>query len=137
MPLYLSLESNGSVGGVAASDEDILWFDGATWSLYFDGSDVGVAGVDLDAFYILNANTILMSFDKTVAVNGLSIDNRDIVAFTGTLGPNTSGSFSMFFGGDAHELTTSQEDVDAIGLLPDGRLLISTAACTRPGSAVA
>ena len=41
-PLYLSLTGNQTIGGVASADEDILRFDGTTWSLFFDGSDVGV-----------------------------------------------------------------------------------------------
>jgi Tol biopolymer transport system component len=41
-PLYLSFTSSQTIGGIASSDEDIWKFDGSTWSLFFDGSDVGV-----------------------------------------------------------------------------------------------
>ncbi|HEY7533550.1 MAG TPA: hypothetical protein VH681_12325, partial [Nitrospiraceae bacterium] len=52
-PLYLSLLNDQTVGGVAAADEDILKFDGRTWSLFFDGSDVGASATDLSAFSLL------------------------------------------------------------------------------------
>ncbi len=126
-PLYLSLAGTGSVGGVSARDEDILRFDGTTWAMYFDGSDVGVGGVDVDAFYIVDADTILMSFDNAVTVNGLTLEDWDIARFDATsLGDITAGSFSLYFDGNDVGLDTSAEDVDAIELLPDGRLLIST-----------
>jgi PKD repeat protein len=125
-PLYISLASSGTVGGVSAGDEDILWFDGNTWSLYFDGSDVGVNG-DLNAFYIVDADTILMSFSKPNTFGSVTIDDHDIAEFTvTTLGANTAGSFSLFFNGDAADLTAPYEDIDAMHLLPDGRLIIST-----------
>src|SRR3990172_1798813 len=129
-PLYLSLGSNGSVGGVSANDEDILRFNGATWAMYFDGSDVGVGGVDVNAFTIMDADTVLMSFDNTVTVNGLTFEDWDIARFDATdptsLGDITAGSFSLYFDGNDVGLDTSAENVDAIELLSDGRLLIST-----------
>jgi len=59
-PLYLSLTGNQTIGGVVSADEDILRFDGTTWSLFFDGSDVGVGGSDLFGFSFLDADSILM-----------------------------------------------------------------------------
>ena len=124
---YLSLTGNATVSGVAAADEDILFFNGTSWSLYFDGSDVGIGAVDLDAFYTVDADTILMSSDGAITINGLAIDDSDIVEFTATsLGSNTSGSLSMYFDGSDVQLTANNEDVDAFDVLPDGRLIVST-----------
>jgi len=68
-----------------------------------------------------------MSFDRSVTIGALVVDDFDIVQFDATsLGANTAGRFSLYFDGNDVELTTSGEDVDAIELLPDGRLLIST-----------
>ena len=49
--LYVSSDSNGTAGGVAFNDEDILSHNLSTgaWAMVFDGSDVGVT-VDLHAF---------------------------------------------------------------------------------------
>lgn len=130
-PMYLSLANDGSysVGAVTnVSDEDILRFDGSDFSLFFDGSDVGVGGVDLDAFTLVDANTILMSFDSPVVISGLgTVDDADLVQFDATsLGETTTGAFSWFFDGSDVGLTEDGEGVDGIELLPDGQLLIST-----------
>ena len=60
-PLYFSLESNGTVGGVAVANEDVVFFDGVgTFSLVFDGSDVGLSSRRLDAFTWLDADSLLL-----------------------------------------------------------------------------
>ena len=59
------------------NDEDIVRFDGTSWSLFFDGSDVGVGGSDIDAFYIVDSDTILMSFTSGLTINGLAAGLRN------------------------------------------------------------
>ncbi len=110
------------------ANEDIIAFDETNFSLYFDGSDVGLAGLRLDAFAIVGANEVLMSFTVAGSVPGISetVDDSDIVKFTGTLGPETAGTFEMYFDGSDVGLDSSREDVDAIERLPDGTLLLST-----------
>ncbi len=126
-PLLASFASNGSVGGVAFNDEDIVKFDGSAWSLFFDGSDVGVGGSDLFAFSIVDSDTILMSFTTALTLNGLNVTPQDVVRFDATsLGSNTAGTFSMYLNGIDVGLDVSTESIDALSLLPDGRVLIST-----------
>jgi len=126
-PLYLSFTSSQTVGGIASADEDILRFDGTNWSLFFDGSDVGVGTPDLFAFSILDADTILMSFSVSVTVNGIATTPQDVLRFDATsLGSTTAGTFSMYFDGSDVGLSTTSENIDSLSLLPDGRLLIST-----------
>ena len=124
----MSLTNNGTVGGVAFADEDILHFDGANWNLYFDGSDVGLpTSADVFAFYNLDADTILMSFAANITLGGVPYTPRDIVQFDATsLGATTAGTFSTYFNGADVELTASAENIDALDILPDGRVLIST-----------
>ena len=127
--LYLSLYFGQDLGGVSVSDEDIVAFDGVGFSLLFDGSDVGVGGLTLDAFSVVSASELLLSFSTAGTVPGISgfVDDSDLVLFTAnSLGDETSGSFSLYFDGSDVGLTQSTEDVDALELLPDGRLLIST-----------
>jgi hypothetical protein len=129
---YLSLAQNSAQTIGAAGeiyDEDILSYDGADFALVFDGSAVGLpANVDVDAFDFVDADAILISFDKPVSIGQLKVDDSDIVKFEATsLGPdNTAGTFSLFLDGAAVGLTTSSENVDALTLLPDGTLLVST-----------
>ena len=130
-PMYFSLESNGTVGGVSAANEDVVFFDGvSTFSLVFDGSDVGLSSRRLDAFTWLDTNSLLFSLDTDGAtlpgVTG-TIDESDVVRFDASaLGPTTSGTFSMYFDGSDVGLTVAGEDVDAFEVLADGRLVLST-----------
>jgi Tol biopolymer transport system component len=126
-PLYLSLTGNQTIGGVASADEDILRFDGSTWGLFFDGSDVGVGSSDLFGFSILDSDSILLAFSSAVTVNGISVTPQDIVRFDATsLGTTTTGAFSMYLDGSDAGLDTTAEKIDSVSLLPDGRVLIST-----------
>jgi hypothetical protein len=126
-PLFASFTGGGTVGGVSFADEDIVSFDGVTWSLFFDGSDVGLSSPDLDAFSIVDADTILMSFNNAVTIGTLAVAPQDVVQFDATsLGSVTAGTFSMYLDGSDVGLDTNSENVDAISLLPDGRVLIST-----------
>ncbi|MEZ4866170.1 MAG: S8 family serine peptidase [Caldilineaceae bacterium] len=136
--IYLSSSSNGRVGGVAFADEDILAYDPATdsWSLLFDGSDVGLGGVDVDAFAFLSDGSLLLSTDNPVTISGIgTVDDSDILHFIPTaLGATTAGSYQLYFRGADVGLTTNGEDIDAIDFAPDGRLLISTLNAVRvPG----
>lgn len=127
--LYVSSTTGGVAGSISFADEDILAYNTVTriWSMYFDGSDVGITS-DVDAFHILFDGTILLSLDADVNVSGLgAVDDSDIIHFTPTsLGANTSGTFSMYFDGSDVGLSTADEDVDAFGFTPDGRLVFST-----------
>lgn len=124
----------GAAGAVA--DEDIAQYDGATgtWSLYFDGSDVGLASYAVDAFAVLPGGDILISIDLDGTVAGLtggpsgtSVDDSDIIRFTPTsLGATTAGTWSFYFDGSDVGLTTTAEDIDAISILPSGAIGIST-----------
>jgi len=116
----------GAVNGVR--DEDILSFDGSDFAMVFDGSDVGIGGLDVDAFHFIDGDTLLLSFNNAATIGSLgTVDDSDIVRFDAvSLGTTTAGTFSLFFDGSLAGLTTNGEDVDAIDLLPDGRLIVST-----------
>jgi PKD repeat protein len=127
--LYFSLSGSATLNGVSVANEDIVAFDGTNFSLYFDGSDVGISSFAIDAIAVISPTEILMSFTSAGTVPGIAgtVDDSDIVKFTATsLGENTAGTFSMYFDGSDVGLTTSDEDVDAIELLPSGQLLVST-----------
>lgn len=124
----MSSTSGGNAGGVSFADEDILKLDtdSGVWSMYFDGSDVGVTN-DVNAFVLLSDDSILISFNTGTSVPGVgTVDDSDIVKFIPTsLGSTTAGSFEWFFDGSDVGLTTSGEDVDALSVSPDGKLVIS------------
>ncbi len=126
-PLLLSFTSSQTIGGVTSDDEDILSFDGHNWLMVFDGSDVGLSNTDLFAFSILDDDTILMSFRNAFTVNGILATPQDVLRFdASSLGDLTAGTFSMYFDGGDVGFNADVESIDALALLPDGRLLIST-----------
>ena len=130
---YFTFTSNtvlpGGVGTVA--DEDVVSYDPSTdeWAVYFDGSDVGIGGTDINALHVRDDGNILMSFNQAFILTGPgTVDDSDIVLFTfsGAPGPNTSGTFSLFFDGSDIGFTRNGEDIDGLYELPNGDLAIST-----------
>ena len=95
--------------------------------MVFDGSDTGVTN-DVNAFDFLSDGSIVMSFNTGTSVPGVgTVDDSDIVRFIPTtLGAATSGTFEYYFDGSDVGLTLNGEDVDAVDVLADGRILIST-----------
>ena len=119
--LFVSSTTGGNIDGVSFRDEDILKYDGSTWSLYFDGSDVGIGGADINAFTMLDDGSLLISLDKSFTVNGISADDSDILRFEPTsLGSNTAGTFSLYADGSDLGLDTDGEDIDSLTVLSEG-----------------
>jgi hypothetical protein len=95
--------------------------------MLLDGSDVGIGGVDVEGFHIVDDNTILLAVSSAVTLGSLTVDPYDIVQFDATsLGPTTAGSFSLYFNGNDVGLSVSAEKIDGFTRLTDGGLLIST-----------
>lgn len=126
---FVSFSTSGSVGDVAYEDEDILAYDSVTgeWLLYFDGSRVGLAGSDINAFHIQSDGSILLSFDGNTSISGLGlIRDSDIVKFTpASHGVLTAGGFEWFLNGSDVGLSPTSGDLDALAFTPDGRLVVS------------
>ncbi len=127
--IYVSSSSSGKVGGIAFNKEDILVYstNTNTWSLYFDGSDVGLAGADLNAFHLQNDGSLLLSLqDANFSIPSFDIvQASDIVRFLPTsLGEMTQGNFEWYFDGSDVGLS-SVEGIDAIGFTIEGDLLVS------------
>ena len=133
----MSSSRNGRVDGLEYRDEDILLYNRLTnrWQLFFDGSDVGVANADLDAFDLLADGSILMSFDKRMRFPAFGlVDDSDLVRFVPSqLGSETTGTFAFFFDGSAVDLTKDGEDIDAVNYTSDGQLLISVYGSAKVG----
>ena len=123
----VSPSGSGTVGGVAFAPSDILKYDPAAgWSMYFDGSDVGITK-NLSGFELLGNGDILMSFQARQTIPGVgSFMPQDIARFDPTTtGDNTAGAFQWALDGSTKGLSTSGEKIDALGL-SDGLWAIST-----------
>jgi hypothetical protein len=137
--LLLSFDTAGSVPGISGTvdDSDVVRFDSTslgtttrgTFSLYFDGSDVGLTADahDVDAFELLPDGRILISTTGSVTVAGVTAPDEDLLAFAPTsLGANTAGKLALFFDGSDVGLGGSGEDVDAVAVDASGRIYLST-----------
>lgn len=119
--IYVSSPGNGTVAGIAYDDEDIMVYNTTSgqWTKALDGTNNGLpAAADIDALDYQNVNLyamFYMSFDKPVAVPGLgTVDDSDVALRSCFLG---TCSWSLFFDGSAHGLTTDGEDIDAIDVV--------------------
>jgi subtilisin family serine protease len=115
-------------GAGTVENEDVAQYDTAagTWSVYFDGSDVGLSSFDIDALAVLPGGQVLLSLTAAGTIGGVSADDSDILQFTPvTLGPSTSGTWALYFDGSDVGLSTNDEDIDALAVLSNGHLVIS------------
>jgi len=138
-PKYLlSLSGSPSLPGIGTvPPEDIVQYDAgtATWSTYFDGSDVGLSGKTIAGFTRQADGSLLFAFtasSTTIAglnggPNGTTITYNDVVHFVPTsFGANTAGTWYFLFDGSDVGLDTSSEAIDAVCLTSAGYLAIST-----------
>lgn len=116
----LSLDSAANVGdGVTAEAGDVVRLSGASRTLVFDASASGIPnGIITDAAAIHASSDLLLSFDTTLVVSGLTVEDEDLVRFDG-------GSYSVFFDGSAEGIDFAL-DLDAADFRSvDGHLLLS------------
>jgi uncharacterized protein YjiK len=127
--LYFSVGTVQTLSGVPVTRGDIVAFDGSSFSLLLDGEDVGLESTSeyIDAFALLSNGHLLVSTTGSFSVPGLSGKDEDVIELTpGVLGATSTGTWSMRLDGSTVGLDGSGEDVDAVELLANGHLLIST-----------
>ncbi|MEM9654722.1 MAG: SBBP repeat-containing protein [Actinomycetota bacterium] len=118
--IEMTFAGSTNVAGVGpVDDSDIVTFTGTsgpatagTFTLLFDGSDVGLAagGEDVDALTTSGAYYVLStegSGNIPAAGGGnLTVRDEDLGLFDGTTGQTTAGTFTAFFDGSDVGLTT-------------------------------
>ncbi len=136
--LLLTFTAAGTVGGLAVDDSDVVRFTpsslgpttAGTFSIYFDGSDVGLTtnGEDLDSIALAADGSLIVSTLGRVSASGASGADEDLWTFNATsLGSNTAGSFTRLFDGSDVALNNSgSEDIDAATMNAAGEILFST-----------
>lgn len=134
--MRFSILSGQVIGGSTFQNEDIIQYDGTSWSLYFDGSDVGLSTARIDAFQVLSDGSILLSFADRVFLSIGTVQDSDIVRFVPTsVGVNTAGTFQFWFRGSAQGFSAGNEDIDAVYYdAATQRLFVSTVAGFSVGS---
>ncbi len=134
--LYLSFKANGGtvVPGVAGlvQDEDIVRYDipTGTFSLYFDGSVVGLGGSsdeDVDAFDILADGSLVVSTLGNNNVPGLAgMNDEDLIRCVGTFPNPPTCTWSVYFDGSDVALGAGSEDLDGASVTASGIHLSTT-----------
>ena len=136
--ILMSFDRSVTIPDVGTVDDfDIVRFDATslgdntagTFSLYFDGSDVGLDTTkeDIDVITLLDDGRLIISTVSTVSVPGVDADDEDLLAFSPTsLGADTAGSWALHFDGSDVELDASGEDINAAHIGGDGKIYLST-----------
>ena len=108
--LVLSFDVAVSLGGVFIEDEDLVLFDGVSFTLFFDGSASGLdPRLDLDAADLLECNDhLLVSFDGSGSLGGVPFDDEDI------LETDRISSWEIVYDGDARDPSWRAADLDAL-----------------------
>jgi hypothetical protein len=124
--------SAGSVGGLDFGADDILLWDGAAWSVWFDGSAANLTQTrayhNITAFAVPDPNDddVILAFAQNRRnVPGIvpSVEGMDLVRWNGA-------AFSFFFDGSDVALTVkTQEKIDGLHILPGSASPINGGNC--------
>jgi hypothetical protein len=110
--------------GEQVDAEDIVRYQNRTWSLFFDGSDVGLANSEgIDAFSLLPDGSLVLSVEGSVRLPNPvgNVSNEDLVQCTGIFGPDTSCSWSWYF--DGSDVGLRQAGLDGAHVINDNIFL--------------
>ncbi len=126
--MRFSLGSSATLSGTAFQNEDIISWNGTTFTMFFDGSDVMPTSLTIDGFAVMGTSDVLVTFTEAGSLPGAGgFDDSDVLRFqASSLGTTTAGAWSMYFDGSDVGLSSSDEDVDGLEMLPNGQLLLST-----------
>ncbi len=124
--VYVSPDAAGvTATGLAYEAGDILLHDTGTgaWTIIFDASAAGLAGADIDAFFLLAGGRIAMSFAAPTALPNPAIvaDDSDLILYI----PDIAFFFPLVDASDV-ALATDDEDVDAATVTQNFRVGVST-----------
>jgi Tfp pilus assembly protein PilX len=119
--LLLSTAGAANLAGLAFQDEDIVEYNKAnkTATLVFDGSARFAQDEDVDAVHGYDTGQFMISTETAATLAGLAFEDEDLVEYD-PIG-NTA---TLIFDGSAH--FAANENIDAVQMLGDGRILLST-----------
>lgn len=106
-------------GAIVVEPGDVARYDGTAYSVEFDASAEGIpSGVVTDAVSQTAGGALILSFDTTVDLGGLVVDDEDLVSFAGS-------TFTLVFDGSAEGVAAGL-DLDAVHRIDsNGHLVIS------------
>lgn len=106
--LLLSFDVAVDLGALHAEREDLVLFDGAGFTMFFDGSAAGVSpDLNLDAASYLDCDDhLLLSFDGSGTIGGVAFDDEDVLEY------NRAGTWELAYDGSARHPGWSAADLD-------------------------
>ncbi len=108
--LYFSTVGNSAPPGVGgtADDADIYRWNGSSYARVWDATANGLPGAaNVDGLARVNGTHFYLSFGDNTTVPGLgTVQDEDVVFYN-------AGSWSVYFNGTSHGLTSNNLDVDA------------------------
>lgn len=116
--LLLSFDVPVRLGTTQVNPEDLVAWDGSSFSLVYDGSAAGIpAGSNLTAVHERSDGTLLLAFDATIALPG------GVLARPERAVGYANGSYALAFDGATRGMTSGSA-IDALGERA-GELLVS------------
>jgi hypothetical protein len=124
LPLVLSSTKTVTIGELTFDDDDLVLYDTDTEvaSLLFDGYAFFGHNEDIDGVTFLDEDSIVLSTKGSAHIGSLHFKDEDMVRID--LTSATTGTASLYFDGSEH--FDHNEDVDAITVLSNGNILLST-----------
>lgn len=105
--LLISLDIDAVLGAQAYDDADVIAFNGVAFSMFLDASSTGIEqAADVDALHLDAMGRVLVSFDTTGELDGITFADEDVMAWD-------SPNWSMVFDGSADDPAWQAADMDA------------------------
>ena len=105
--LLISLDITAELDGLTFDDADVIAFDGGAFSMFFDASGAGVgASADVDALHLDEMGRVLVSFDTSGALDGITYSDEDVLAWD-------DPDWSLEFDGSSDDPAWVSADMDA------------------------
>ncbi len=80
--LLLSFDAAFTVMALSVEPDDLVKWDGVSFTTYFSGASVGIGGLDLDAAaYLPVVDTVLLSFDRAGRAGGVVFEDEDVLEY--------------------------------------------------------
>ena len=121
--LYLSTTTSATLGGYSMINEDVVDYDPLTdtASSFFNGADfLSGSGLDIDAFSVLADGHYVFSTTNNASDGSQTYGDDDLIEYN----PGTN-SLSLYMDG-ATLFSSTSEDINAVHVMDDGQLLLST-----------
>jgi hypothetical protein len=78
----VSFDVATELGGELYQDEDLVRYDGVSFSMFLQGATAGIeARLDVDGVHLLDNGSLLLSLDVAGSVDGISFEGADVLEY--------------------------------------------------------